>query len=1145
MEYFMRIQTIKDRSRNLAAQYAALDVETASLREKTVMIYKKTKSAQLNALLTENETNESDLISALESHLTENWSLIQGTSLCYTALPNDEMTQLLVDIAQHIADEKKRFTPEADETARTPIHLLMPTIALESAREGFPNLGPDVDILQVLQTHVLGNGGLYLLPVRLVTELTLEADATKKINNPYYDLFKGHPENAAYVDQEESSRLMEHSPLTQAVFDTQAAYEFIASDTHDLLGQLRLLCRKLGMNSSHGGIGQAGDAAAGAYPAIIHFMEYYNKIFGHWLFRLEEIPTGLESYKNSYLWVAETLYYVNHDAVLDNVSITNLGLFKQKLNNLFDTERLKEPHQIPLSVIHMHELITTNGGHNPLHLDETKKLPPALQQEIYKLLELTTQKTVNVNATAQLETCIYTRRAALLAAMRGHETALSDISLRQGNKRILVDKALRDFKAAIDTLTHAVESKNYSYGYAKLGVDLTLIETLRVPLFIRSLGDLNLIQSLSAAEITNVCQSEHLKQQIMTRLANIENLVIFLMDLSLEKTTAFLTALEQELLQHMIRTPQNVSELLISFDAEKCETIVNVFHAKIKTGENFLRLISHLEPEQRIVVFNTLKDHLQDFIKNTLDFRQVMHHLKPEQRIIMCNNLKDHMQDFVKNADDFTHVMSTPSLTQELRTVIFNALKDHIQNVIKNAKDFNSVMRYLSLTQRTVIIHTLKNQIPHIIKNADDFKDVMTELPSELRTVVLNVLKNRMQHLVKNARDFSHVMECYTLSRETAVDFNPLDFDPLKDHKQKIIRNAKDRTVVFNALKDRMQDLIQNTEDFKLVMKNLTRELGSVVLNCLKKREQHIIKTALNFGLVMDYCSTSSERSVIFNALKDHFQDIIQNAKDFSDVMCELTPKQRTVVFKTLKDHLQGFITNAKNFNDVIVYLTPEQCTVVCSDIKNRMKNIIKDRSNAQTAMSCLEGNQRIVIFKALKDHLQDVIKSADDFRRIMSDLAPAQRIALCNAMHNTLVYLIQSKTDYSTLLEAMNYIEVQPLLDAKSLYDAIQSLPSIVSDRQRDALLSALVTHDHKRIKTQIDAILMQNRTNCRFFTALSHKENLLNAFALLQPYWLKPISEALEINHTIKAFSEYVNHPLAFREPLKMTQISMRVSL
>ena len=260
----MTIDDIRQAAQDLKANYALMRV--SYLKDKVLMAYSHHVLDNILSVLSHTEETPDRIAAALQSMLAENYALVNGTAVCYTALPEHDITRLLCNIAHFIADEKKSNRVE----------VLMPGISLESCHEGYDDITPDTDLDTLLKTHITGHRGAYLLPAKLITELDLTAASTQ-LGNPYYDFLKHVGISNGYVDSEEYQRLVTHSSLTQAVFDAKQNYERLTSDTSTLLGQLKQLCGQLGINMA-GNLGREENAGAGAYPAIIHFMEYYNQL---------------------------------------------------------------------------------------------------------------------------------------------------------------------------------------------------------------------------------------------------------------------------------------------------------------------------------------------------------------------------------------------------------------------------------------------------------------------------------------------------------------------------------------------------------------------------------------------------------------------------------------------------------------------------------------------------------------------------------------------------------------------------------------------------------------------------------------------------------------------------------------------------
>ena len=362
----MNLNDIKQLVRQLKARYEAMQID-APFREVVQLAYSKPALHRLEIIFSEN-LEKDKLTEALQNDLEKNWDLVHNTALGYTALPSDELTHLFCDIAQHIADER----------SLNPIEVLMPGVAYESIREGYPDLDKTQDIKYVLQTHVLGHDGKYLLPVKLLSELDLSPTPTL-MGNPYFD-YAQHAADSTHVNSKEYERLVAHSPLTQAVFDAKHKYDLLTNDTSTLLGQLKQLCQQLGSNMA-GALGEETNAGSGAYPAIINFMEYYNK----------------------------------------------------------------------------------------LSQAEKNNIPNSLKREIDLLLALVTDKTQNINATENIETCIATRRSQLILTMSGRDEVLNQISLSGAKKASLITEASEQFDSAQQALATALKG-NYQLGHDQLDI---------------------------------------------------------------------------------------------------------------------------------------------------------------------------------------------------------------------------------------------------------------------------------------------------------------------------------------------------------------------------------------------------------------------------------------------------------------------------------------------------------------------------------------------------------------------------------------------------------------------------------------------------------------------------------------------------
>ncbi len=261
---FMTINTIKTAVNDLIASLQPHQ-DSSDLRTQITQAWVEQTIERLQVLLSEEaHLSEEARALSLESFLAECWSLVQGTALCYTALPNEPITLVLARVAEWVGET----------LGKPPLSCLMPGVMLENLRDEYPDLNNVTSIQPILNTHVYGvakenDHTPYLLPVKLLTELSLLGP------NPQF--YHPYAEEYLYLTDDVMQRLFNHSTLTRALNDTYQTYHQVVSDDSNLLGQLTQLVKQLAINSVNG-LGQETNAAGGAYPAIIAFMNYYTQL---------------------------------------------------------------------------------------------------------------------------------------------------------------------------------------------------------------------------------------------------------------------------------------------------------------------------------------------------------------------------------------------------------------------------------------------------------------------------------------------------------------------------------------------------------------------------------------------------------------------------------------------------------------------------------------------------------------------------------------------------------------------------------------------------------------------------------------------------------------------------------------------------
>src|SRR3989344_4884595 len=635
-------------------------VGNLSLKDELIVQYNTTTLDKLFTAFQkeEKEKDPEQLVKTLESFFQENWALINGTALCYTALPDSAITHLLCDIAIYVAEQEKK----------SPIPVLMPTICTDhfaSSEKNITGFNPT----EILKTHVLGREGKYLIPLRSLTQLTLQSDL-EKINNEYYDV-DSHTDEMIYLSEDELSRLSEHSDAAKAVLDCKKQYVQLSTNADNLLGRLNKLIQLMVFNSSHGGIGTAEIAAKGGMIAVADFFDYYNQLPNA---IKEKIPPTVQNeievlrsftvpiqqkdasgelvfddkgrpvmaLKNADIGSclgtrsAELKKAIaGHETELLNLQLSDE--IKQKFNQALE-EKFKE------SVHHLKTLLDENKyKHGVDKLGITKQLIEALKVEF------------RLNSAEDL-------------ALFNH------LSCNEIKEILTLPNAATTIVTAIGSIENLVIFI-INTNTEKLSILLTGIQSTLIRRIIKGSTDLSATLISLDSEKTKVVVTA-LKDQLPALITTAYSFRSMLRDLTLGQRTAVFTAFEDRL------------------------------PALIKTTDDFGDALRHLTPEQCTAVCTALKDQLPTPIKTTAaGFYVVLHYLTPGQRTAVITALKDQLPTLIITASDFRDVLS--DLTLEQRTAVITALKDRLPELITTADDFRDVFYYLTPEQRTAVYTVL------------------------------------------------------------------------------------------------------------------------------------------------------------------------------------------------------------------------------------------------------------------------------------------------------------------------------------------------------------------------------------------------------------------------------------------------------
>ena len=308
--------------------------------------YKKNVYDKLTTIINETRSR-GEQNRALLKFLDDNYKFVQGTCLDYVAIPDNVVTKKLITIAETIAKD----------TDAAAITLLMPGIATENAtnNETYGNL-TELDLSKVLRSHIYLKPG-FLAPVRYLAEYI--QSPTDKHYCPYVGNVENSVGSYAEFSDSDIQALFEHSQATQELCDAYKQYDSLLTNKSNLLGQLNLLVRQLKLYDAHGGTGKQDNAAGGAYPAIISFMQYYQDLEQCVLIKDTEpsIANLPEEINIGYVFYNEQLYFLNRHKN-EVKAVTNSGqkakfkvIFRRQSMDLLQNKEIVNKHYTEPTII--------------------------------------------------------------------------------------------------------------------------------------------------------------------------------------------------------------------------------------------------------------------------------------------------------------------------------------------------------------------------------------------------------------------------------------------------------------------------------------------------------------------------------------------------------------------------------------------------------------------------------------------------------------------------------------------------------------------------------------------------------------------------------------------------------------------------
>ena len=666
------------------------------------------------------------------------------------------------------------------------LKLLMPTILLTSFAEDYPDIGND---FSMIKTHILSSSGLSLLPVKLMSSNDF---LDNKIINPY-DV----NDNPMNFMEYECSRLISHSSLTQAIATLKHEYELIAHDTSNLLGQLKQLCRQLSLNDAHGGLGEQDNAASGAYPAIIYFMEYYAKID--------------ESQK------------VNIPPALT-----------QEINLLFEliTDHTKNSN----AVSNLETCIGTRKEH----------LITAMQNHEQLLSE------ISISGENKLS-CLSRARADLSSAQLSLEKAITSDTYLDGYDRLGINKHLIEFLNVDVNVT--------SYADFQLIRTLTesdLNELFLIPLFkqqvisqFNNINDLVLfITEQSRSNVIAILQNigDELLAKLIFRI-NPKCLNMFLGVLDLDKLQLVCVVLKNQLVKYMC-SESKWNQIKDALSPEQYTIFKNVImRQNYDSIHAFIRILSIIPTSDRDDFFNLNKTTIANMIRSSLDWNITSLSLRDKYMLDLFHMIKHRIQDLIIQPADCKHILYVIKKYDE-PIDFYGTMTDWYLAKITTLNDLIKFMPNIipkEIVKYIITSTSVANELQEQLRNSPEF---LSSIDKNLYILLLPYIFNDYEQLILQNMQINSVKEFKAIMRPLDIEARTIICKHFKNKLVSLIIDVEYETIFHKLFYLGTKDPRQNAQNFSEILELITPEQRTEIYEATKP---YISKILLPYFIDNDF----------------------------------------------------------------------------------------------------------------------------------------------------------------------------------------------------------------------------------------------------------------------------------------------------
>lgn len=403
------------------------------------------------------------------------------------------------------------------------------------------------------------------------------------------------------------------------------------------------------------------------------------------------------------------------------------------------------------------------------------------------------------------------------------------------------------------------------------------------------------------------------------------------------------------------------------------------------------KLLKDLEPNEVESVYNLLEKQFNSLIKTPKSFSRLALKLESQQRLFLYDKLKEKLLPKVKTAKAF-NTMCVSGIDLALKGKLFNdiLLKNQF-NFIKNPKDLIRLLFQLDPQQKAAFYNIKKLEWSAKVNSAEGFWWLIKDLDEAQKNEMLSTMLARLERLVRKPKDL------YFILSQLSSERNITAFDVISKKIPKIIRQAKhfgqwienhddeQRAFIFNQIKNDLPKLFKKPYHLVNLSEHLSLEQCRSLYNSMKLKLADAIN---NFGKfkTLSRMLDSQKFSLLCEVLKEKLASLIKTAADFKKFTIALKPIS---IYALVKEKLPSLIKTVDDFKLVVSCLNEEDKTNLYQS--KILLSCVNCSSILIELMKHLDFEQKMNFLFDLGKRIYDIFKTIEELKLFLQDEDLAQ----------------------------------------------------------------------------------------------------------------------------------------------------------